>query len=179
MHVRQGRTLSGGTELKTTTTAKVIVQVRGPDVTYGLLRFAPDVSSGAGSIDVNSFAIRSGNDRYTLSDFPIIKALPKTAREDILYVTYEADDDERGEFLEVHFEISEYDEKASIAFRAVECDMEMIHFEVEDQAGDWLPVEDVILSELLPDSFLRVMELSAMSMIHDHNLDRLPMLAES
>ena len=53
---------SGGTELRSTTTARAIVKVRGQDVTYGLLRLTPDISSGVNGIDVNSYMIRSGND---------------------------------------------------------------------------------------------------------------------
>lgn len=164
--------------MRSNTTAKAIVQVRGEDVTYGLLRLAPDVKSGATGIDVDSFIIRSGNDRFTLNELPIFRSLPRAAREDILYWTFEADDGERSEFLEIRFEIADYDESTAISFRAVEME-DMIHFEVEDQGGDWLPVEDVRLSELLPDSFMRVLEMCAMDLIHDHNIDRLPMASES
>ena len=170
---------SGGTELRTTTTAKAIIQVRGQDVTYGLLRLAPEVHSGINGIDVSAFIIRSGNERFTLTDLPIFRSLPRPAREDILHWTFEADDEDRAEYLEVQYEIAEYDEIATISFRAVESANEMIHFEVEDQGGDWRPVEDVLLIELLPESFQRVLEMSAMSLIHDHNLDLLPMAAES
>jgi hypothetical protein len=108
-----------------------------------------------------------------------MRSLPKAAREDVLYTTFEADDEDRAERHEVDYVISDYDETATISFRAVEHDDESIRFEVEDQAGDWLPVEDVRLVELLPDSFMRVLEMSAMSLLHDHNMDWLPMAAES
>lgn len=165
--------------MKTNTTARAIVQIRGPEVTYGLLRLAPDVRSRAGGIDLESFTVRSGNDRFALSDLPIMRSLPKAAREDVLYSTFEADDEDRAERHEIDFVISEYDETATISFRAVEHDHESIRFEVEDQAGDWLPVEDVRLVELLPDAFMRILEMSAMSLLHDHNMDWLPMAAES
>ena len=148
-------------------------------MTYGLLRLTPDISSGVNGIDVNSYMIRSGNDRYTLNDLPIFRSLPKAAREDILYWTFEAEEDERAEFLEIQYEVADYDETTTISFRAIEHRDEMIHFEVEDQGGDWLPVEDVRLSELLPDAFLRILEMCAMDLIHDHNIDRLPMASES
>ncbi|RYY05499.1 MAG: hypothetical protein EON55_26380, partial [Alphaproteobacteria bacterium] len=83
--------------MRSNTTAKAIVQVRGEDVTYGLLRLAPDIKSGANGIDVESFVIRSGNDRFTLNELPIFRSLPRAAREDILYWTFEADDGERSE----------------------------------------------------------------------------------
>src|SRR3546814_7313776 len=55
---------------------------------------------------------------------------------------------------------------------------DMLCYEVEDEAGDWLPVEDVNFVDLLPESFIRTMEACAMAAINPHNLDLLPMAAE-
>lgn len=171
----------GGHKLNSNSTAKAIVRVRGPDVTYGVLKFTPQIDSRAHSFDVTSFSIRRGNDRYLLSDLPLAKALPHHAREDIVYHTFEADSDERTEYHEIDFEITEYDEVVRLLFRAVEHKQapDLLFYEVEDQSGDWLPVEDLLLVDLMPDSFMRILEASAIDNITEHNLDRLPMSSES
>lgn len=171
----------GGHTLKTNSTAKAIINIRGPEVTYGQLKLTPNLESSSHSIDVNSFTIRSGDDRFSLSDFPLARALNRNARNDIIYHTFEADEDERQEFLEIEFEIPGYDEIAKLRFRAAErynID-DMLFFDVEDIAGDWIGLEDLLFPELIPDSFMRVLETSVMEALTEHHLDMLPMYAES
>ena len=72
-------------------------------------------------------------------------------------------------------------EKLPLLVRAVEREdiPAMLFFEVEDDGGDWLPVNDVKLVDLLPDSFLRILETSVMESLTDHNIAWLPMASES
>lgn len=170
-----------GGKLKTHSTATALIRVQGPDVTYGLLRLTPTIDSGAHSVDVDSFTVRTGNDRFALSEFPLARSLNQNARNDIIYHTFECDEDERSEHHEIEFEIPNYDESASLLFRAVECPgiPDMLFFEVEDIAGDWIPLEDILFLELLPDSFMRVLETSVVENLTDHHIARLPMYAES
>lgn len=170
----------GGFSLFSTSTAQALVAVRGPAVTYGLLKFTPLIESHAHSLDISGFTIRRGSEKFTLQDIPVSQILPEAARSDIVIRTYERDEDERSTYLEIDFEIREYDERVRIHFRAVENDAmpDMLFYEVEDEAGDWLPVEDVNFVDLLPESFIRTMEACAMAAINPHNLDLLPMAAE-
>lgn len=170
-----------GEILHSNSTAKAIVRVRGPEVTYGLLKLTPNVDSRAHSLDINGFTVRKGNDHFLLAELPLARALPEKARDDIIYNTFECDDDERSEYLEIDFEIPDYDEMARLLFRAVEKPSipDMLFYEVEDTAGDWIPLEDVLLVDLLPDSFLRVLETSVVENLTEHHIDRLPMFAES
>lgn len=163
-----------------TSTAKALIAVRGPAVTYGLLKFTPQIESHAHSLDVNGFTIRRGSDTFTLQDIPVSQVLPETARADIVIQTFERDEDERSTYLEIDFEIQEYDERVRVHFRAVENDAmpDMLFYEVEDEAGDWLPVEDVNFVDLLPESFLRTMEVGVIASLNSHNLDLLPIAAE-
>jgi hypothetical protein len=162
-------------------TVKVTIAVRGEDVTYGTLSLTPDVDSRADGIDVRSFRIRRGNDRYLFEDMPVSKALHRETQDDIIYHTFEADEGDRQPHLAIDFVIPLYDETMSINFRAVERDgiPDMLFFEVEDDGGDWLSVNDVKLADLLPDSFLRILETSVMESLTDHNIAWLPMTAES
>lgn len=163
-----------------TSTAQTLIAVRGPAVTYGLLKFTPQIDSRAHSIEVSGFSIRRGSDRFTLEDIPVSRILPETARSDIVLHTFECDEDERSTYLEIDFEIPEYDEVVRIHFRAVEHPAmpDMLFYEVEDDGGDWLPVEDVHFIDLLPESFIRTMETSVIASIDEHNLDLLPIAAE-
>jgi hypothetical protein len=170
----------GGFFLFSHSTAKTLIAVRGPAVTYGLLKFSPQIDSRAHSIEIHGFTIRRGQDHFTLQDIPVSRVLPEVARADIVRQTFELDDDERSEYLEIDFEIPEYDERVRIHFRAVEYDYmpEMLFYEVEDESGDWLPVEDVNFVDLLSESFVQTMETNVMATIDAHNLDLLPMAAE-
>ncbi len=166
--------------LNTHSTAKTIVLVRGDSATYSVLNFQPLIDSQANSFEVLGFQIRRGDDRYTLEDLPVSRVLSKPAKDDILYYTFEVDEDERSEYHEVDFEIPDYNESVRIHFRAVENEEfpDMLFYEVEDSCGDWLPVENVLFSELLSESFLHILETSTMEQVDDHNLDLLPMAAE-
>lgn len=161
-------------------TVKVVIAVRGDDITYGNLSLTPDVDSRAEGIDVRSFRIRRGNDRFLFEDLPVSQALHRSAQDDIIWHTFENDDDRRTH-LGIDFEIPVYDEVHRINFRAVEREdiPDMLFFEVEDDGGDWLPVNDVKLVDLLPDSFLRILETSVMESLTDHNIAWLPMASES
>lgn len=161
-------------------TVKVVIAVRGDDITYGNLSLTPDVDSRAEGIDVRSFRIRRGNDRFLFEDLPVSQALHRSAQDDIIWHTFENDDDRRPH-LGIDFEIPVYDEVHRINFRAVEREdiPDMLFFEVEDDGGDWLPVNEVKLVDLLPDSFLRILETSVMESLTDHNIAWLPMASES
>jgi hypothetical protein len=149
-------------------------------LTYGNLRFNPIIESRAHSLDVTGFSIRRGNDTYMFEDLPVSRILMDSAKDDIIRTTFELDEDERSEYLEIDLELPEYDERARIYLRAVENSEvpDMLRFEVEDESGSWHPVEDVLVADLLPPSFLRVMETGIMSQIDSHNLDYLPIAAE-
>ncbi|QAY80127.1 hypothetical protein [Sphingosinicella sp. BN140058] len=166
--------------MHSTSTATVVVQVRGPTVTYGTLKFSPIVDSRAHSIDVEGFTIRAGGSRFTLDEFPVSHAVPERAKNDILVNTWELDESERASFHEIDFELPDYDESHRLHFRYVEHDAmpELLFLEVEDEVGNWLAVEDTYLLELLPESFRRAMEASVVSGITSHNLDLLPLAAE-
>src|SRR3546814_5506719 len=110
----------GGFSLFSTSTAQALVAVRGPAVTYGLLKFTPLIESHAHSLDISGFTIRRGSEKFTLQDIPVSQILPEAARSDIVIRTYERDEDERSTYLEIDFEIREYDERVRIHFRAVE-----------------------------------------------------------
>lgn len=158
----------------------MVVHVRGPSITYGSLKFIPVVESRALSLDIQSFTIRRGNDRYDYQDLPVSQALPETARDDIVLHTFELDEEVRAAYFEIDYEIPSYDECIRVHFRAVEYDgiPDMLFFEVEDPAGDWVSVEDVQLADVLGDSFLRTMECCVMSKLDPHTLDMLPFAAE-
>ncbi|WP_162815078.1 hypothetical protein [Erythrobacter aureus] len=164
----------------THSTAKSIVLVRGETATYAVLNFQPQIDSQANSVEILGFQIRRGDERFTLEDLPISRVLSKSAKDDILYHTFEVDEDERSEYHEVDFEIPEYNESVRVHFRAVENDEypDILFYEVEDTCGDWLPVENVLFSEMMTESFKRILETSAMEQLDDHNLDLLPMAAE-
>jgi hypothetical protein len=166
--------------LYSTSTAHALIAVRGPTVTYGLLKFTPQVSTRAYSIDVDGFTIRRGNDRFSLQDLPVSRVITAAAREDIIVNTFEMEEGDRSSYLEIDFEIPEYDELVRVHFRAVENDAmpDMLFFEVEDEVGNWMPVDDVLFVDLLPESFIRTMETSVMSTLSSHNLDLLPIAAE-
>ena len=119
------------------------------------------------------------NGKIDFNDMPVMRALPNSAREDILYSTYEADEEDRLEELVVTYEIPQYDERIEIRYRAVEYDDELIGYEVEDQAGDWISVEDALFTEFMSPSFSAVLEMSILDQIHDHNIEYLPMDDES
>lgn len=158
----------------------MLVQVQGPKATYGNLKFVPNIDSREHSLDITGFTIKRDGTTYEFEDLPVSKCLPAAALEDIVINTFEMDDDERTEFLEIDFFIPDFDERARIHFRAVENPAWPDHllYEVEDQGGDWLSIGDVLLVELLPPSFQQIMESGAMSQITDHSLDYLPMAAE-
>jgi hypothetical protein len=103
----------------------------------------------------------------------------RAATDDIVRATFE--DDEPAKFFEIEYRIKGVDESAMLSFRAAEKPKmpDFLFYQVEDQAGDWLPLEDVCLVELLPDSFVHVLETVAMEMLTDHNMSSLPMDAES
>lgn len=164
----------------TNSTAYALVQVRGPTVTYSSLKFRPLISSEENSFDVKGFYIRRGNDRYPFDGLPVSRVLNNAAYDDILYHTFEADEDERSPSHEIEFDIPDFDESHRLNFRCVERDEwpDYLCFEVEDEAGDWLPVHDVFLSDLLPESFVQTLEVSLVGMIDSHTIDMLPMAAE-
>ena len=165
--------------MKTTTTAKATIRIAGEETTYGILKLHPQILSAAGSIELKSFRVKLTSGNIEFSDMPVMRALPNSAREDILYSTYEADEEDRLEELEIIYEIPEYDERITIKYRAVEYDDELIGYEVEDQAGDWISVEDALFEEFLSPSFSAVLEMSILDQIHDHNIEFLPMDDES
>lgn len=169
--------------MKSRTTAQVVIEVRRPDseTVYGLLRLNPEIDSGSHSVDVREFSVRRGDDRFSLDDMPVGRTMFKAATDDIVYHTFEADDGERVEHFEVEYRIQETGDSVLLAFRAVEKAKlpDFLFYQVEDQAGDWLPLEDVYLVELLPDSFTRTLEMVAMDLLNDHNMSHLPMHAES
>lgn len=166
--------------MHTNSTAQALIQVRGPTVTYTVLKFNAIVDSRAHSFDIDGFNIRRGNDRYTLADLPVSRILTNSARDDILFNTFEADEDERSTYHEIDFEIPDYDELVRVHFRVAEKDEfpDMIFFEVEDDSGDWLPIDEVHFMDLLPESFIRTMETSAIGHLDEYSLDLLPMAAE-
>ena len=167
--------------MRSLNTVKVTIRVRGDDVTYGALVLTPDLDSSANGVDVRSFHVRRGNERFLFDDLLVSKALHVPAQDDIIHHTFEVDEDERLAFLPIDFEIPVYDECHRINFRAVESPgiENMLFYEVEDDGGDWLPVGDVKLVDLLPDSFLRILETSVVESLTDHNMHWLPMAAES
>ena len=109
----------------------------------------------------------------------VMRALPSSAQEDVVYSTFEADPEDLLDELVVTYEIPQYDERIQIRYRAVEYDDELLGYEVEDQAGDWIPVEDALFEEFLTPSFSAVLEMSILDQIHDHNIEFLPMDEES
>src|SRR3546814_7555334 len=74
----------GGFSLFSTSTAQALVAVRGPAVTYGLLKFTPLIESHAHSLDISGFTIRRGSEKFTLQDIPVSQILPEAARSDIV-----------------------------------------------------------------------------------------------
>lgn len=154
--------------------------MRGPNVSYGLLKLTPVINTAAYSFDVERFTLRHGNDRINFEDLTLAQALNTAARNDILLTTFENDPPDRLEALEIEFEIPEYDERVSINFRVAEYEAipEILFFEVEDAAGDWIPVEDVTLLEMLSHSFMHTLEASVINAIDDHSLEMLPLAAE-
>lgn len=167
--------------MNSTSTAKALIRVRGPEVTYGVLSLTPQVSSRAHSVDVQSFTIRRGNERYLLSDLPLARALYQEALNDAVYWTFECNEDERLHGFEIEFEIPDYGEAASIYIRAAERQdyPDMLFYEVEDPSGDWISLEDVLFVDLLPDSFIQILESSVVENLNSHTLDWLPMDSES
>lgn len=169
--------------MKSSTTAQVVIEVRRPDseTVYGLLRLNPQIDSGAHSVDIRDFVVRRGDDRFSLDDMPIGRTMFKSATDDIVYHTFESEDGDRAEYFELEYRIRETDDSVLLPFRAVEKPSlpDFLFYQVEDQAGDWLPLEDVRLVELLPESFTRMLEMAAMEMLNDHNMSHLPMHAES
>src|SRR3546814_12436842 len=97
----------------------------------------PLIESHAHSLDISGFTIRRGSEKFTLQDIPVSQILPEAARSDIVIRTYERDEDERSTYLEIDFEIREYDERVRIHFRAVENDAmpDILFYEVEDEAA--------------------------------------------
>lgn len=166
--------------MHTSSTANALIQVRGPTVTYTVLKFNPIIDSRAHSIEIDGFIIRRGSERYTLDDLPVSRILTKSAREDIIFHTFELDEDERSTYHEIDFEIPEYDELVRVHFRVSEMAdyPDMLVFEVEDDSGDWLPVDEVHFADLMPESFIRTMETSVIGHIDPYTLDMLPMAAE-
>src|SRR3546814_568266 len=65
----------GGFSLFSTSTAQALVAVRGPAVTYGLLKFTPLIESHAHSLDISGFTIRRGSEKFTLQDIPVSQIL--------------------------------------------------------------------------------------------------------
>src|SRR3546814_19306276 len=94
-----------GFSLFSTSTAQALVAVRGPAVTYGLLKFTPLIESHATSLDISGFTIRRGSEKFTLQDIPVSQILPEQARSDIVIRTYKRDDDARSTYFENEFEI--------------------------------------------------------------------------
>ncbi len=166
--------------MKSTTTTSVLVAVRGPHITYGNLRFIPNLMSTSGSVDIDDFSIRRGDDRFLLSDLPLAKALYQKAKDDVIYHTFENEDDLMA-YFEIDFEIKAYDERFRLNLRAVEKEGldDLLFYEVEDEGGDWIPMENVDFIDLMPESFRRIMETHALEQITDHNLELLPMDDES
>ena len=150
--------------MKTTTTVTATIRIAGEEMTYGLLKLHPQIDTAAGSVDLTGFKVKLPNGKIDFNDMPVMRALPNSAREDILYSTYE---------------IPQYDERIEIRYRAVEYDDELIGYEVEDQAGDWISVEDALFTEFMSPSFSAVLEMSILDQIHDHNIEYLPMDDES
>ena len=165
--------------MKTTTTAKATIRIAGEETTYGILKLHPQITTSAGSIDLASFHVKLPDGRIEFSDMTVMRALPNSAQEDILYSTYEADEEDRIDELVITYEIPQYDERIEIRYRAVEYDDELIGYEVEDQAGDWIPVEDALFEEFLTPSFSAVLEMSILDQLHDHNVEYLLMDDES
>lgn len=165
--------------MKTTTTVTATIRIAGEEMTYGLLKLHPQIDTAAGSVDLTGFKVKLPNGKIDFNDMPVMRALPNSAREDILYSTYEADEEDRLEELVVTYEIPQYDERIEIRYRAVEYDDELIGYEVEDQAGDWISVEDALFTEFMSPSFSAVLEMSILDQIHDHNIEYLPMDDES
>lgn len=167
--------------MQSNSTAKAIIRVRGPDITYGVIKMTPKIDSRAGSIDVSSFTVRRGDDRFQLSELPLSRVLPTSAQDDILSFTFEEDEDILEPFLEIEFEIPEYDESAKMRFRAVVRpeNPDMVYFEVEGPGEQWMGLDDVYFIEMLSDTFMRVLETSVIESISDHDLAYLPMSDES
>lgn len=170
----------GGYSLQTNSTAHAIVQVQGPTLTYSVLKFKPIINSREFSFEVDGFTIRRDGEEYRLADVPISRLLSSSAYDDILYHTFEADDDARSSYHEIDFDITDFDEMIRIHFRCVEHQdyPEVLFYEVEDSGGDWLPVEDVLFSEMMTDAFLQTLEMSAIQKLNSHTLSYLPLAAE-
>ncbi len=169
--------------MKSRTTAQVVIEVRRPesDTVYGLLRLNPEIDSGSHSVDIREFTVRRGDDRYSLEDMPVGRTMFKAATDDIVYRTFEADGAERLEAFEIEYRIRDADESVVLSFRAVENPKhpDYLFYQVEDQAGDWMPLEDVCLMELVTDAFAKTLEMVAMDLLNEHNMSHLPMYAES
>jgi hypothetical protein len=169
--------------MKSRTTAQVVIEVCKPDseTVYGLLRLNPEIDSGSHYVDVRSFSVRRGDDRFSLEDMPVGRTMFKAATDDIVYHTFEAEGEDRAEYFEIEYRIRETGDSILLPFRAVEKAKlpDFLFYQVEDQAGDWLPLEDVCLVELLSDSFTKTLEMVAMDLLTDHNMSHLPMHAES
>jgi hypothetical protein len=167
--------------MRSSTTAQVIIEVRDPeeDRLYGVLRLIPEVETTAHSVEIKSYAVRRGDERFSFDEMPVGRTMFRAATDDIVRATFE--DDEPAKFFEIEYRIKGVDESAMLSFRAAEKPKmpDFLFYQVEDQAGDWLPLEDVCLVELLPDSFVHVLETVAMEMLTDHNMSSLPMDAES
>ena len=165
--------------MKTTTTATATIRIAGEETTYGILKLYPQIRTSAGNIELTGFRVKLPDGRIDFSDMNVMRALPSSAQEDVVYSTFEADPEDLLDELVVTYEIPQYDERIQIRYRAVEYDDELLGYEVEDQAGDWIPVEDALFEEFLTPSFAAVLEMSILDQIHDHNIEFLPMDEES
>lgn len=168
--------------MRISSTAKTIISIRGSHVTYGSIRLIPVIEASPHGLDISAsdYQIVRDGELYPIDMFPLALALPKTARNNIIIRTFEADEDERLERYPLEFLIPEYDEALTINFRAaLHADIpDAVALNVEDDSGDWLPIEDVTLAQVLSPSFMAILERATIDQLDTHNMDRLPIFED-
>lgn len=166
------------------TSARAEIHISGPDAIYAPLILTPVVSGSAHDFSIREYRTRKRDMRYTLEDLPLSLAIPTNALKDTIFWTFEVYDDpdeQLRESLEITLMLADESDSVTLELRAVEHEdlPELLFYEYRDDGGDWRPLEDILLIEILPDSFIHSMEAMVLDALQSSELEALPDLLDA
>ena len=153
----------------------VNVDMRSSDMAYGHVRFTPRMQNSCGGVDIVGFRARSRRGTIDIENLTVADVLNERIKNDIKYVTFDADIEYRETAHEVIFELDSWNARASIHLRVREIagSDDLLMIEVDDN-GDWRPASDLPLIEMLGPGMRAVLESAAMAQVTSHTLELIP-----
>ena len=157
------------------------IKISSEDGSYPSLLLTPVVNGNSGSLSVVDYHVRKQGERYGIDNLPLSLALPKDAMKDVIYWTFEVEEEDRKPFFALELMLQDQSDKIDIKLRAVENpDLpDLLFYEYCDDADDWRPLVDVDLIDILHDSFMLSMEAMVLDSLRTGDLLSLPSVLDA